>query len=319
MVAFELVLEIMMADSALELKEIPQAANMYMLIGWRQWADAGSISSGLPRYLTETNNARKIGTLNNDGFYLFQFPGTHDLVRPVVRFKNGFPESLQVPENTFYYTQIGDSGFVIFLGEEPHLDAERYIGSILDAAVKLNVKQMVGFGGVYAEVPYDKERSISSVYSQHTLRDELKKLSVNFSNYEGGASIGSYICRRAADRNLSYVSFYAFVPTFDLGNVIGSGNTMRLENDYMAWLNVMRRVNHLLKAGFDLSDLEEKSAKLVDVLDEKIEELDLHSPEAGLRSYFDTLSDAFDEVPFNPLGSVWENEISRLLDDEEAE
>jgi proteasome assembly chaperone (PAC2) family protein len=319
MVAIKNGSENIMPDSALELNEIPQAATMYMLIGWRQWADGGSISSGLPRYLVETTKARKIGSIKNDGFYLFQFPGTHDLVRPVVRFRNGYPEVLQVPENNLYYTEIDGKGIVIFLGEEPHLDAERYIGTMLDAAAKLNVKRMVGFGGVYAEVPYNKERSISSIYSLFTLKDELKDLSVNFSNYEGGASIGSYICRRAADRKMAYVSFYAFVPTFDLSNVAVMGNTMRLENDYMAWLNVMRRVNYFLKVGFDLSDLEAKSAKLVDILDEKIEELDRRSPEAGLRSYFDSLSDAFDEVPFNPLGSLWENEIRRLLDEDEAE
>jgi proteasome assembly chaperone (PAC2) family protein len=308
-----------MADSALELKEIPQATNMVMLIGWRQWADAGSISSGLPKYLIQETNARQIGTIKNDGFYLFQFPGTHDLVRPVVRFRNGYPEELEAPENKLYYTQIGATGVVIFTGEEPHMDAERYVDTMLEAAKKLNVSRMVGFGGVYAEVPYDKERSVSSVYSLRPLKDELKDLAVNFSNYEGGASIGSYICRRAADQKLSYVSFYAFVPTFDLSNVSVGGSTMRLENDYMAWLNVMRRVNHFLKVGFDLSDLEAKSEKLVEILDAKIDELDLHSPEAGLRSYFDTLSSAFEEVPFNPLASVWEDEIRRLLDEDEIE
>ncbi|MDQ7037462.1 MAG: PAC2 family protein [Anaerolineae bacterium] len=252
-------------------------------------------------------------------FICFNFPGTHDLVRPVIRFKDGFPKALEIPENKFYYTEIDGNGVVIFLGEEPHLDAERYVATVLDAAKKLNVTRIVGFGGVYAEVPYDKERSVSSVYSLPTLKDELKDLSVNFSNYEGGASIGAYICRRAADRQMAYVSFYAFVPTFDLTNVSITGSSMRLENDYMAWLNVMRRVNHFLKISFDLADLETKSEKLVSILDEKIAELDSNSPESGLRSYFDTLADAFDEVPFNPLASVWENEIRRLLDEDEIE
>jgi proteasome assembly chaperone (PAC2) family protein len=308
-----------MADSALELKEIPQAKNMYMLIGWRQWADAGSISSGLPQYLVDQTHARHIGTIRNSGFYLFQFPGTHDLVRPVVRFRDGYPEKLDVPQNNFYYTEIEGNGIVIFIGEEPHLDAERYIGTVLEAAKQLNVTRCVGFGGVYAEVPYDKARSISSNYSLKSLKTELDDLSVNFSNYHGGASIGSFICRRAADQDMAYIGLYAFVPTFDLSNVTTIGNTMRLENDYMAWFGVMRRVNHFLKIRFDLTDLEDKSEQMVSILDTKIDELDRHSPEAGLRSYFDTLSEAFEEETFDPLDSVWENEIKRLLDEDETE
>ena len=308
-----------MADTALELSEIPQSSKMYMLIGWRQWADAGSISSGLPQYIVDQTRARHIGTLDNSGFYLFQFPGTHDLVRPVVRFNNGYPEALEAPQNDFYYAEVEDNGLVIFIGDEPHLDAERYIATILEAARKLKVSRIVGFGGVYAEVPYDKTRSVSGTYSLKSLKPELEELSVNFSNYEGGASIGSFICRRAGDQKLPYVSFYAFVPTFDLTNVSSIGNTMRLENDYMAWLDVMRRVKHFLKVPFDLTDLQAKSEQLVTILDSKIDELDRRSPDAGLRIYFDRLSEDYEEAPFNPLASVWEDTISRLLDDDDSE
>ena len=132
-------------QSALELRETPQAQNTVMLLGFRQWADAGSISSALPRYLMERTRSRKIGKLSNDGFYLFQFPGTHDLVRPVVRFENGFPTQLDLSQNEFFYGSVGDTSVVYFIGDEPHLDVERYANSILDAAQALNVKRIIGF------------------------------------------------------------------------------------------------------------------------------------------------------------------------------
>ena len=53
---------------ALKVTEIPTSKEIYMLAGWRQWADAGSISSGLPRYLVQQTNARKIGEIHQDGF-----------------------------------------------------------------------------------------------------------------------------------------------------------------------------------------------------------------------------------------------------------
>lgn len=302
-------------DKAIELREKPQNDNMYMLVGWRQWADAGSISSGLPKYLAQETNARKIGTIKPDGFYIFQFPGTHDLARPVVRFESGFPVELETPHNDIYYSEVDGNGIVYVVGDEPHMDVERYVGAILDLATELNVKRIVGFGGVFAEVPFDKERTISSAYSLRSLKPEMDKLSVNLSDYNGGAAIGSVLCKRAGERDMEYVSFYAFVPTYNLAQFASLDNTIRLENDFMAWLGVMRRVNHFLQTRFDLGELESKSQQLVDVLNEKVDELQDLSTSA-IREYFDLLSEGFSEEVFDPLDDVWEDELKRLLDDD---
>ena len=55
-----------------DLWETPRAEETYMIVGWHQWADAGAISSGLPQYLIEHTNAKKIGEIKSDDFYLFQ-------------------------------------------------------------------------------------------------------------------------------------------------------------------------------------------------------------------------------------------------------
>ncbi len=303
----------------IEIWEKPEAEEIYMLAGWRQWADAGSISSMLPQYLIQQTQAEHIGSIRSDDFYLFQIPATHDLVRPVVKFKDGFPESLDVPVNELYYTGDGRRGIVFFLGDEPHLHIEQYAAAFLDAAEQLGVRRIVGLGGVYGELPYDKERTISAIYSRPQLQAELDELAVNLSNYHGGASIGSYICRRAAEREMEYVSFYAFVPTYDFSQVSAQGNAIRLENDFTAWLGVMRRINHMLKLDFDLGDLEARSAKLITVIEEKVDELDREAPQLGVREYLARLSNEFVEVPFMPLDDVWEEELRHLLDDLDPE
>lgn len=302
-------------SDAVDIWERPKAGEIFMLAGWRQWADAGSMSSGLPQYLIKRTNARQIGEIRSDGFYLFQFPGTHDLVRPVVKFDEGYPESLQTPSNKIYYTGDAERGVVIFLGDEPHLDVERYVAAFLDAANSLGVKRIVGFGGVYGELPYDKERLISSIYSLPRLKQELEGLAVNLSDYHGGASIGSYVCRRAGEQEMEYVSFYAFVPTYDFSNISQLGNTIRIENDFMAWLAAMRRVNYMLNTDFDLSHLERKSNRLVKLMDSKVQELEGMAPQLGVREYLTKLSEEFTEMPFQPLDDVWEDELRRLFDD----
>ncbi len=206
-------------SDAVELLENPEAEEVYMLAGWRQWADAGSTSSGLPQYLVEQTDARKIGSIHPDGFYLFQIPGTHDLVRPIVKFDQGYPESLEIQKNELFYTEINQKGLLIFLGDEPQLDIERYTQALLHIVETFKVKRIISMGGVYGELPYNKDRMVSSIYSLRELKAELDEIAVNLSDYHGGASVGSYICRRAGDRGMEFISLFAFVPAYDFSTV----------------------------------------------------------------------------------------------------
>ncbi len=305
-----------------ELWEQPQAEKMFMIAGWRQWADGGSVSSGLPEYLIERLDAREIGQIRPGGYYIFQFPGTHDLVRPVVRFNQGYPEELEVPENRIFYAEVENKGIVIFIGDEPQLEIERYVQSFLQIARRLNVKRIIGLGGVYGEFPYEKERSVTGNYSQHNLKEEMKNLVVQLSDYHGGASIGSYICRRAVERNVEYVGLYALVPMFDFSNVTQGSHRLQIENDYLAWLAVMRRINYMLKINIDLSDLIAKGQEEITDLNTKLDELEKLAPQLGIRDYFRRVSDEFTETPFIPLDDVWEENLRRILgkmDDDEEE
>jgi proteasome assembly chaperone (PAC2) family protein len=306
-------------SDAVEIWERPQAEEIYLIVGWRQWADAGSISSGLPQYLVQQTGARQIGQIRADGFYLYQFPGTHDLVRPVIKFEQGFPQSLQMQRNELFYAGDDKRGVVFLIGDEPHMDIERYVGALLEAARTLKVKRMIGLGGVYAEVPFDKERLVSCIYSLPDMKKETEDLAVTLSDYQGGASIGSYVCRRAGEQGMEFFAFYGFAPTYDFSSVTQIGNTIRIENDFMAWLGVMRRINYVLKIGFDLADLEKKSRELIRVVEEKVEELDQMAPELGVRDYFTRLSDEFKETPFAPVDEFWEEELRRLFDKFESD
>jgi hypothetical protein len=61
--------------------------------------------------------------------------------------------------------------------------------------------------------------------------------------------------------------------------------------------------------------LQDKSDDLIDVVDAKVDELDSMAPQMGVREYMAGLAEAFEEVIFEPLGSVWEDELNRLFDD----
>lgn len=300
-------------NEVVELWEKPRAEEIWMIAGWQQWADAGAISSGLPPYLIEHTKAHKIGTLKSDDFYLFQIPGTHHLLRPVVKLQEGYRKELSHHKNDFFYTGDAQRGLVIFTGVEPHLHADQYATALFDAAKQLGVRRVVAVGGVYGATPYDKERDVSCVYSLPHMKDELTKYAVRFSNYEGGVSIGSYLADRAEREGVEYCSFNAFVPAYDFSQPAQHVQGIGIEHDFKAWYELMRRFNHMFNMGIDLSELDRHSEELITSMDAKIAELDRTMPQLKARDYIERLSRNFTEHPFMPLDDVWSQELEDIF------
>ncbi len=303
-------------DELVELLEKPKAEEIYMIAGWRQWADAGAVSSELPRYLIEHTKARKIGRLRSDGFYIFQVPGTHAFLRPEIKFVDGHRKSITTHRNEIFYTGNERRGCVLFLGEEPHISGERYAEAFFNVARELGVKRVAGLGGVYGSLPYEKDRAISCVYSAPAMQEELSKYAVSFSNYEGGASLGSYLANKAEQMGIEYFTFYAFVPAYDFSHLSQQLQGLRIENDYRGWCELMRRFNHMFHLDIDLADLERQSEDLTVSVMAKIDELDSKYPQLKVKDYVADLAKDFVEMPFMPL-DVWERGLSDLFTDKD--
>jgi len=304
-------------NDLVELWEKPLAEEIYMIAGWHQWADAGNTSSGLPQYLIEQTDARRIGAIKSDEFYLFQIPGTHHLFRPEIRLDEGYRQELRIRKNEFFYSGNGRKGLVIFLGEEPHLNVERYAEACFHAAKELGVRRVAAVGGVYGAMPYDKDRQVSCVYSLPEMKDELTEYAVKFSNYEGGTTIGTYLVDRAEQSEVEFLVFYAFVPAYDFSQFSAHHQGIRIENDFRAWYDLTTRFDHMFDLGIPLSDLERKSDELTSSMDDKIAQLERTMPQLKVREYMETLAEDFVEMPFMPLGEVWERELGDLFKDME--
>lgn len=302
-------------DELIELWERPIADEIYMIVGWHQWADAGSISSGLPQYLIDHTGARKIGEIKPDGFYIFQIPGTHHFLRPRIKLDEGYRQELESRKNELFYWGDEKKGLVIFLGEEPHLNAERYADAFFDIVEELGVRRAAAVGGVFGAMPYDKDREISCVYSLPEMKDELADYAVKFSNYEGGTTIGTYLVDKAEQRGVEFLTLFGFVPAYDLSELSAHLQGMRIENDFKAWYDLLRRLNHMLGLGLDLSDLLRQSTELISSMDAKIDELDRMMPQLKVREYLERLVSDFVERPFMPLDDIWERELGDLFNE----
>jgi predicted ATP-grasp superfamily ATP-dependent carboligase len=304
-------------NRAVELLEKPVAEEIYMIAGWRQWADAGTISSGLPHYLIDQTRAEKIGEIKPDGFYLYQIPGTHHLLRPEIKLEEGYRQHLKSQKNEFFYAGDEHKGLVIFLGEEPHMDIDRYVEAFFDVAEAIGVKRIAAVGGVYGAMPYDKDRAISCSYSLPRMKEELENYAVQFSNYQGGASIGSYFLDGAERRGLEYFVFYGFVPAYDLSQVSNLLQGMSVEHDFKAWYDLMRRFNYMFNLGIDLSELEEQADELTTSMQDKLYEVSRKMPQLNINQYMEQVAEDFTERPFMPLSDVWAQGLGDLFEDME--
>jgi predicted ATP-grasp superfamily ATP-dependent carboligase len=298
-------------NDLLDIWEKP-AQGKCLIAGWEQWADAGAVSSGLPEYLIEQTQAREIGQIDDGGFYLFQIPGTHHLMRPVVKLNDGYREDIEERINEFFYA---DNGFYIFVGEEPHLNEDLYAEAFFDAVEELGIRRVVAVAGVYGAVPYNKDRNVSCVYSVPSLKEELDKYAVSFSNYEGGATISMYLAHHAEVRGIEFVRFCAFVPSYDFSHHSVPVQPIAIGEDYKTWYDLMVRIKHMFHLDLDLTDLENESNHLLTEWEEKIKQVALAMPELGVEDYLQEIEREFTEKPFVPLSDVWEQELRDLLDD----
>lgn len=300
-----------------EFLDKPKSEDVVMIAGWRQWADAGDVSSALPMYLVEELGAHKIGQIRSDSFYLFQLPGTHDVFRPEIKLENGYRKELAHRKNEFYFAGNERKGVVIFVGDEPHLRIEEYADAFFTIARELNVRRVVALGGVYSAVPYDKDRQISCTYSQTKLKSELDEYAVNYSNYSGGVSIGSYLLDPAEKLGIEYIAFYAIVPMYDLSQLSPMLQGFSVEQDFKAWHDVMRRLNYMLKFQVDLADLERKSRDVIASVQDQIAALEEKTPGVDIREFFSKLAEEFEEPNFAPLDDVWTTGLNDLFKEQE--
>lgn len=302
-----------------ELFERPKVDELYMIAGWRQWADGGNLSSGLPHYLVELLHARKIGHIKPDGFYLFQTPVSQFWFRPQVKFDQGYRVSMASQRNDFYFVELPGAkkrGLLIFIGDEPHMDIERYAETFFDVAQLLGVKRIIATGGVYAIVPFDKPRSISSSYSHKHLKQELMDYAVSFSNYEGGVSVGSYMNDRAEKVGVEYCVMYAFVPMYDLSQFSQRAQAISIEEDFRGWYEVTQRIDHMFKLGLDLSDLARKSEELTASIRDQVDEAIKKYPQAPIKDFLAKIDQEYEVEPFvPPLDDVWQDALNDLFDE----
>ncbi len=277
----------------LEKEIIKSEKPTFMIAGFNQWANAGNVSSGIPEYLIEKLHARRVGHIRKGDFYIFQIPGNQFMLRPRVKYVEGYEEDYQEePINNFYYAEISGKGLVIFIGTEPNQHEDVYANTLLDAAKELGVRRIIMPAVIGVEVPFDKERLVSCHYSLKQMQDELKNYAVRFSNYGRNATIGVVINHYSKERGIESVRMSARTPSYQF--------SLTIDNDKRAMYDILRRIRYMFGINLDLADLEKESRQQISDFENALKGLYMEHPELEpqITTYMEQIGERFRELRF---------------------
>jgi proteasome assembly chaperone (PAC2) family protein len=271
-----------MAIDKLKIYERPKFKNPRMLLGFSGWMNGGEVSTGTVKCLIDKLKAQRFAEIEPSGFYIYSFPGSMEitaLFRPHTQIKDGTIKSCEIPTNTFYYNE--QSNLILFLGKEPNLNWEEFAECILSVCAEFGVEMIYFIGSVAGLVPHTREPRLFCSVSQAGLKDKFQHYGVKFSNYEGPASIVTYLTSNCSNRNIKMVSFVAAIPAYVQGN-----NPKCIEA-------VTRRITGMLELEINFDDL----TTISDEFEKKLHEVVQEQPE--LENNIHKLEEDYDNDIFN--------------------
>ena len=197
----------------------PKLDNPQMLLGFTGWMDGGNVSTGTVKYLIDKLAAERFAEIEPEGFYIYSFPGSMELTalfRPHTKIKNGLITTFGIPANEFFASE--QNNLILFLGKEPHLQWEEFSQRIFSLCTEFGVKSVYFIGSVAGLVPHTREPRIFCSVSGTQLKATFEQYGVKFTDYEGPASIITYMTANAGKHDLSMATLVATIPAYVQGN-----------------------------------------------------------------------------------------------------
>jgi proteasome assembly chaperone (PAC2) family protein len=274
--------------SKLKITDRPELNKPMLIMGFSGWMDSGEVSTGTLEWLIEKLNAKHMASIDPEGFYIYNFPGALEwasMFRPHATVKEGLVEEFNFPSNDFYYNV--EQNVILFLGKEPNLMWEEFADHFFTLTSMFDVGMIYFVGSVSSLVPHTREPRLMCLTSNASLKEQFRHYGVKFTNYEGPASMASYLCTRCSDIQQDMVSLIAAAPAYVQGN-----NPKCIEA-------MIRRVAGMMNLKIDLS----QAKHLTDEFERKLNELVEQQPE--LASNITRLEEDYDN-------DIFDNEMGEL-------
>lgn len=250
-----------MGAESLTIHNRPSLRDARMVIGLSGWMDGGEVSTGTVQYLAGKLDAEKLAEIDPGEFYIYNFPGSMEisaLFRPRTKIEDGLITDFQEPVNEFRYSE--ENNLVLFQGKEPNLRWKDYAECVMKVVSEFDVRKICFAGSVASLIPHTREPHFHSSISDASLKSDLERFGLSPTNYEGPASIVTYLARLSAERGVQMATVVAEIPAYVQGK-----NLKSLEA-------VTRKVADILELPIDLDDLKAMAESFAQRLSKTIEE-----------------------------------------------
>ncbi len=187
-----------------ELIERPKLSAPVMIMVLKGWIDAGLGADGAAEVLAEHLERHTIARFDSDQLLDWRAR------RPVMRLEDGLNVQLSWDETELSWAR-DDAGndLLLLFGNEPDHAWLAFCDQVVDLAVELGTRLVVGFGAYPAPAPHTRAPRIAASASDAALAEGLLR-----SNVEVPTGVQGMIERKAARRGLPALGLWAQVPHY---------------------------------------------------------------------------------------------------------
>jgi len=234
----------------LRLQDPPQFDHATLVLAFSGWMDGGDVSTGTVNRLVHLLNARPLGEIDPELFYIYNFPGSMELTalfRPEISVEGGLLKKMVMPTNQFYVHE--PAKLVLFVGKEPNLRWRTFGECIFDLTHRVGVRRILFVGSFGGSTPHTRQPRVFTNCSDAALLPEMERFGFRPSTYEGPGSFTNYLMSQAEPQGLEMISLVAEIPSYLQGT-----NPMCIEA-------VTRRLAKILKLPLELDSLRAASTE----------------------------------------------------------
>ncbi|MCA1961864.1 MAG: PAC2 family protein [Desulfomonile sp.] len=200
------------AASFVQWNDIPELRAPCMVVGFRGWSDAGSVSSDTVDHLRTTFEPRVFASISNEPFI------NYTLDRPIGQITDGLIDYMEVmvTEVGWAANPDGEHDLVVLLGKEPHYNWRLYAQIVLEVMRRVGVRRFYTIGGVQDTVSHTAPPQISIVATSEGAVADAVRLDncVQAADYYGPLSVHTCLLKLCAESDIEGVSFWGHVPAY---------------------------------------------------------------------------------------------------------
>jgi len=233
---------------------IPELREPHVLAILRPWIDVNNVGSSTLDSLKTHLSAKDLAQFAKPGLF-FDFTR----YRPTIYFV-GEKRQLKIPNSFLHYAQRETGPDLLFLHLlEPHSMAELYVDSVLKLLKAFKVRRYCLLGSMYDAVPHTKPLIVSGRATGPGAEQDLKKVGVQTSQYQGPTTITSLIALGAQELGLETMTFIVSLPQY-----------VNMEEDDLGKVRLLEVLNLLYDIPIDKKDFE-KAARPRSLIHQKVE------------------------------------------------